>query len=527
MSTSFKYTTSIVFLICIAQICFHTQRHEFAILIATYAVFFIVYLAVLTKTKTDTDLNFFIKIGFLLRGVAVFSFPNLSDDIYRFLWDGHLVNLGENPFSHPPQYYFDNHLFSERLTPELFSKINSPKYYSVYPTVSQAVFAFATFLFPKSIYGGAIVVKLFLFACEVGTILLMRKLTFRWLCPNLPQERKTFGRFETFRRLCPNIAPNVTPLIYALNPLVIIELIGNCHFEAAMIFFFILAVYWVKNTEGVSRYSEEVTSSHPLTRYQSSPTTLQQTQPITLRHLYICALFFSLSVVSKMLPLMFLPLLLKHWGWKRSFYFWTMVGFSTLIFLLPLYSDLFFKNIGTSLTLYFNNFEFNASLFYVLKSIGLYIYGYDMINQITPFLTAIVLFFIIKESFVHTIFGRLELEKRTIFGSFKTFRRLKPRLEPTKGTFLNDCLMVISVYFACATTVHPWYAAFPLALCVFTTWRFPVVWTFFILLTYGNYTEGSSTHNGNLGLIIVEYVVVYAFFIFEWYMKRRRQILMP
>jgi alpha-1,6-mannosyltransferase len=456
------------------QICFNTQRHEFATLVATYAVFFATYLVVLNKTKTDADLVFFLKIGLILRGVAVFSFPNLSDDIYRFLWDGHLVNLGENPFSHPPQYYVDNQLFTERLTPELFSKINSPKYYSVYPTVSQAVFAVATYLFPKSVYGAAVVIKLFLFGCEAGTLFLMKKL--------IPT---TFQKFQTFGKLRDNTF-NIGLLIYALNPLIIIELIGNAHFEAAMIFFFIGAVFLLKNTEGGS---DRVTLSHPIT------------MKINVRNIFLSAAVFALSIVSKMLPLMFLPLFLKKLGWRRSFYFWITVGLLTLILLSPIYNALFFDNIGKSLALYFNNFEFNASIFYVLKSIGIWIYGYDMIGQLTPFLTAIVVFFILKKTFFSKTNDTISWD----------------------AVFFDDCLMVISVYFACATTVHPWYAAFPLACSVFTTWRFPMVWTFFIFLTYGNYTEGSSKHTENYWIVFVEYLAVYGFFIFEWWRKKQKR----
>ena len=453
-----KYSISILFLICFVQINFFIQRHEFATLFATYAVFFAAYLFVLKKATSSKDLSFFIIIGLILRGVAVFSFPNLSDDIYRFLWDGHLINLGENPFSHTPQYYVDNQLFSERLTPELFSKLNSQNYYSVYPSVCQSVFTLATFLFPKNLYGAAVVIKLFLFLCEAGTIFLIKKMT----------ADKSLYRINA-------------PLIYALNPLIIIELVGNAHFEAAMIFFFILAIFLLKTTEGMI-------SNHPLNRVLS---------------LFPSAVAFSLSVVSKMLPLMFLPLFFKKLGLKRSLYFWIMVGILTLLFCLPIYNALFFNNIGKSLGLYFGNFEFNASIFYIFRTIGFWIYGFNMIHQISPLLTLFVVLFILKKSF-------FEKNKNT---------------PPQYNTlFFEDCLLVVSIYFACATTVHPWYAALPLACSVFTKWRFPIVWSLLILLTYAGYTEGSSKHTENMTYLIVEYSIVYAFFVFEWFQKRTNNV---
>ncbi len=470
-----KYTTSFIFIICLVQICFHTQRHEFAILFVTYAVFFATYLYVLKNTKTEAELRFFLNTGVLLRLIAVFSFPLLSDDIYRFLWDGHLVNLGENPFNHPPQYFADNQLFNERLTPELFSKLNSPKYYSVYPSVCQAVFAFATYLFPKSIYGASIVIKLFLFACEGGTLFLMKKMV-------NPIDSLFFQNDK-------NPPINIAPLIYALNPLIIIELIGNAHFEAAMIFFFILAVFLLQ---------------YNFTKVSNS------------RKVFSSAFAFALSIVSKMLPLMFLPLFLKRLGLKRSLIFWMMVVFFTFIFSFPIYNSLFISNIGQSLGLYFGNFEFNASIFYLWKALGFWQYGYNIIHQITPYLTGFVVLFILKKSFFE-YFWRTKLSS----GNFENFPNLE--LTPQSNSiFFNDCLLVVSLYFACATTVHPWYAALPLACSVFTNWRFPIVWTFFIFLTYAGYTEGSSKHTENIPLLVIEYIFVYFFFVFEWFQKRKK-----
>lgn len=177
-----------------------------------------------------------------------------------------------------------------------------------------------------------------------------------------------------------------------------------------------------------------------------------------------------------------------------------MVGILTLIFCLPIYNALFFNNIGKSLGLYFGNFEFNASIFYVFRAIGFLVYGFNMIHQISPLLTFLVVLFILKKSF---------------------FEKAAP--PQYHNLFFNDCLLVVAAYFACATTVHPWYAALPLACSVFTKWRFPLVWTLLIFLTYAGYTEGSSKHTENMTYLITEYSIVYAFFVFEWFQKKREQ----
>ena len=54
-----KYTISIIFLICLLQISFYTERHEFATMFATYAVFFVAYLYVLKNVKLEYRLNLY------------------------------------------------------------------------------------------------------------------------------------------------------------------------------------------------------------------------------------------------------------------------------------------------------------------------------------------------------------------------------------------------------------------------------------------------------------------------------------
>ena len=74
-------------------------------------------------------------------------------------------------------------------------------------------------------------------------------------------------------------------------------------------------------------------------------------------------------------------------------------------------------------------------------------------------------------------------------------------------------LFSIVIYYSLASVVHPWYIALPLFLSVFTGYRFPLVWSFFIVLSYTAYQD--ATYQENLYLVAIEYSVVYAVFIYE------------
>jgi alpha-1,6-mannosyltransferase len=522
------------------------QRHEFATLFATYAVSFLAYLMALKQTKNESDLNFFLIIAIILRGCILFAFPNLSDDIYRFIWDGHLIALGENPFNHLPRYYIENQLFTDVLTPELFAKLNSPNYFSVYPSVCQGVFFMAVSIFPKSIYGATIVIKSFLFLCEIGTLFLLKKLSFNSNCgsPNLRGFVNLAGLFPIRNKFN-------APLIYGLNPLIILELVGNVHFEAAMIFFFLLGIFILKelkfilNRKWFSDFrvfiylrkipsiflrfcSNLIKSKHSLRKIEGiflrlirnsrfnnesdqaratvkvAPTNdVEETSTVALA---LVALAWSLSISAKLLTIMLLPLVWRQLGWKRSIQLWLFVVVTSLLLFLPIYTDLFIPNIMTSLKLYSNKFEFNASLFYLIQGFFYWQTGWNKIQYITPYLTGFVILFIIKKSFFNDL-------NKNMFKELINFN--KPLIAFNTEVFFESCLFVLMIYFACATTVHPWYAAMPLACSVLTRWRFPMVWTFTIFLTYHGYTEGSSKHTESFVLVAVEYLAVVGWFLFE------------
>ena len=80
------------------------------------------------------------------------------------------------------------------------------------------------------------------------------------------------------------------------------------------------------------------------------------------------------------------------------------------------------------------------------------------------------------------------------------------------------CLLI---YYLFTTILHPWYISTLLALCVFTNFRFMIVWSFMIFFTYAGYTrEGFSE---NLWLIALEYFSVLGFFSYELWRKLSRK----
>lgn len=415
---------------------FVPRQSDFGLLMLAALPCFATY-AYLISRREQLPLGFYLVLAILARFILVFAFPQLSDDVYRFIWDGRLIVQGYNPFDHLPAYYLEAGHEISGLGPELFDRLNSPEYFTIYPPVAQATFAAAAYLFPDSITGSAMVLKLFLLACECGTVLLL---------PTLLQHFK--------------IAPQRS-LIYALNPLIMVEVMGNLHYEGAMIFFFLLSFR------------------------------------LLLRGRYFGgAITMALAIAAKLLPLLFLPFLIRRLGWIKSLRFFAVLGIALLLLFLPLTNGVFLQNFGSSLDLYFRKFEFNASVYYVARWIGFQLKGYNLIARIGPMLA------------LGTFLGIMlmaSLNKKRSWDSL-------PGL----------CLFAICLYLFFTTTVHPWYVALPLMLCTFTSWRFPVVWSGLAWLTYSNYS--GPVYIEHLWVVALEYGLVLAFMVWEF---RRRSIVPP
>jgi alpha-1,6-mannosyltransferase len=441
---------------------FGVDRTEFWSLFGAFTVSFLGFWGLVNRRQPQF-LRWSILLGIFLRLALIFAFPRLSDDIYRFIWDGQLMVAGQNPFSFLPTELVEAGGLDQvpGLSRPLYESLNSPDYYTIYPPVAQAVFTLAAYVSPGSWYGASIIMKLFLFVCELGSLVLFWK-----LIPTLLHGKKS-ASFRRFLLQQPGgedagsradgpgaeFSDRSRLLWYWLNPLIIIEILGNLHFEGAMVCFLLLALWWLVQSRWVA-----------------------------------AAGAMALSVASKLLPLLLLPFLIKRlWGrpfWIFSFSF----GAVLLVCFTPLLATGFLSGFGSSLDLYFRKFEFNASLYYLARAYGYYEVGWNQIARFGPLLAKMAAGGILLMAL---------LERRT------TWKQL-----PTVWLF------AFVLYLLCATTVHPWYLSVPIALCVFSNWRFPLLWSFLIMLTYTNYL--TVPYQENLWLVATEYVLVLLFALAEW-----------
>jgi len=238
---------------------------------------------------------------------------------------------------------------------------------------------------------------------------------------------------------------------YALNPLVIIEVNVNMHFEGLMVGFFLLG-WWL----------------------------------LIRSRIVASGVFIALSIATKLLPLMLMPFVISYIGVKKSIKLFAVIGVFLLILFTPILAN--FSFFWQSLDLYFQKFEFNASLYYFLRWIGFQIKGYNMIHVLGPAMAVIALVSI-------------------LYLWYKYHRSIN------KNALARYCLFAFTIYLLTATTVHPWYLIFPVALCVFTQFSYPLVWSFLVCLTYVNYSY--SPYQENLWFVRFEYLLIIGLIIIQ------------
>ncbi|NNF08640.1 MAG: hypothetical protein HKN21_17895, partial [Candidatus Eisenbacteria bacterium] len=125
---------------CVALFSVPNWSQQFTLYAALYgALFAIAVLAAALNRKHDLTAREWIVFwaaALFGRGLLIFHEASLSDDIYRYLWDGHVLLSGINPFRYAP-----NDPVLVELHTAFWGLINNPELPTIYPPLLQLVFA--------------------------------------------------------------------------------------------------------------------------------------------------------------------------------------------------------------------------------------------------------------------------------------------------------------------------------------------------------------------------------------------------
>ncbi|MBU2939138.1 mannosyltransferase [Lacinutrix sp. C3R15] len=433
---------------------YNLVRTDYIKLITLYVALFFLFYKLVNNNKNN--LSFLTWIAFLFRAIFILAIPNLSQDFYRFIWDGRMILEGFNPYLYTPESFLTNNQFPVAQAETLYAGMGTlnGSHFTNYPPLNQFCFVLAGIFAGKSILGSAIVLRILIIAADFGTLYFGKKL------------------LEKLK------LPGHNIFWYLLNPFIIIELTGNLHFEGVMIFFLVWSVYLLH----IGKWKQ-------------------------------AAVVFAASVSVKLIPLLFLPLLFKYFkkptsssiAVEKSYFsketsskinltklaaFYALIGGTTLLLFLPFYASTFITNYTQTVALWFQNFEFNASIYYLARAIGYWFTGYNEIAIIGKILPVLVILFVLYMAF---------LKKNT-----------------TTTQLIHSMLFVFAFYLFMSTTIHPWYISTLLVLSVFTNYKFPLVWSCAIILSYLAYIQiDKADKSENLYIIALEYIIIFSVFLYE------------
>ena len=182
------------------------------------AIYLVAAWIVTRARSSNSTLLIAIVFAVLFRVSILFAPPYLSDDIYRYIWDGRVQAAGINPYRYIPAAPELVQLRDDAIYP----KINRRDYaHTIYPPVAQLVFLLTTRISESVVW-----MKVTMLIFEMVAI---------WAIASL---LNLLGR------------PRQLLLLYAWHPLVVWEFAGSGHVDAIAIGFIALAfLAWQKRSD--------------------------------------------------------------------------------------------------------------------------------------------------------------------------------------------------------------------------------------------------------------------------------------
>ena len=194
---------------------------SFRLIIGLY--FFIAVFNLKKLKNSKLWLWIIVAVGLISRVILIPSQPAIEDDYYRYLWDGAVTAHGYNPYVYSPEAAMNP---ADKNVPgkihqlavesgDIIKNINFPHVRTIYPVLSQLVFAIAYFIAPWQFWAWKVLLLLFDFAL-------------------------LFVLLKTLREVK---LPLLFVVFYWLNPIVIHEFYNAAHMDLLALLFVSLSLY--------------------------------------------------------------------------------------------------------------------------------------------------------------------------------------------------------------------------------------------------------------------------------------------
>lgn len=383
----------------------------------------------------DSHLSWIFVGGLVIRLTLLLAIPAWSEDFVRFLWDGELLRMGANPYLLAPVDFQD---FQNPYLAQLLELMNSPNYFSVYPPLNQGLFWIAASVGKMELLDSIIALRILLIVAEIGVFFTLKSLM------------KGFGKSEGLL------------ILYWLNPLVILELSGNLHFEGLVLLMILGTIYFLwKGSKAVAGF------------------------------------LWGLAIGVKLLPVILFPSLFLHLQIKKSMVFWIGACLAFVLSFVWLLIDNSWVNFFQSLQLYQGKFEFNASVYYLLREVGFWIKGYNTIATLTKLLSGVTLVSI-------------------LYFSWKRNPKTLPGL-------VDLWVLIYLIYLILQPVVHPWYIIPAFGLSLLTQKISVLAWTFSVIFSYQAYSNLNFQEQSFY--LFIEYGILAGGIYLDYFLPKKKSIL--
>jgi 4-amino-4-deoxy-L-arabinose transferase-like glycosyltransferase len=428
----------------------------------TFLVFFLLAsggytLAIFRLNRDRVPIKVIFGFAIAFRFTLLFTSPSLSDDVYRYVWDGHLLNSGINPYALPV-----NSQVLDAFDIPLRALVNHNWMASPYLPVAQLVFAVVEFLIPQNI----LVFR--------ATAVLFDLLT-GWLVLDILRRLRLPGR-------------NV--LIYLWNPLVIIEFADGAHVDAVMIFFIMFA-FWFLLKETHTDNSNSFGSTVAL----------------------------AAATLTKFVPVLLVPIFWWRWEWKNRIVFGSILLLAVGLFVpgagFGIVGPLDGTGVFGALRIYFQWWNFNSGIYHWLEVL---ISGYTTPGAVPVEIVGQTPIYIAKAITVAFLGIAVFL---TGWVAWKINKSDQQNNQEQVLILIRLAMVPLGAYLLFTATIHPWYVILIIPLLPFlyqknaqspNTKPFIWPWIYFsiaVTLSYLTYLDPNNLRE-TTWVRLVEYIPFYA-----------------